>query len=46
MHSLPIYVLSVFDSSKENNASECIAEEKEKHADDDKEAFVHADYHS
>lgn len=46
MQCLPVYVLSKFDSSKKNNTSKCIAEEKEKHPHDDKEAFIHADYHS
>ncbi len=43
---LPVDVFSIFDSSKENNASKSITEEKEEHANDDEEAFVHADYHS
>lgn len=43
---LPVDVLSIFDSSKEDDSSKCIAEEKEKHAHNDEEALVHADYHS
>lgn len=46
LQCLPVDVLSIFDSSKENNASKCIAEKEEKHAHDDEEALVHADYHS
>lgn len=44
--SSPVDVLSIFDSSKENNACKCVAEEEEEHANDDEEALVHADYHS
>ena len=44
--SLPVNVLSVFDSSKENYASKSVTEEKEEHAHDDEEALVHADNHS
>lgn len=41
-HTQPVYVLSIFDRSKENNSSESIAEEEEEHAHDDEEALVHA----
>lgn len=45
MQSLPVYVLSIFDSSKENDASKSIAEEEEKHPHNNKEALIHAYYY-
>ena len=44
--TLPVDVLSVLDGSKENDASEGVADEEEEHAHDDEEALVHADHHS
>lgn len=44
--TLPVDVLSIFDRSKENNASKRVAEEEEEHANDDEEALVHANHHS
>lgn len=43
--TLPVDVLSIFDSPKEHDASKGVAEEQQEHADDDEEALVHADNH-
>lgn len=42
---LPVDVLSVFDSSKENDAGKRVTEEEEEHPHDDEEALVHAHDH-
>lgn len=41
----PVDVLPIFDSPKEHDAGEGVAEEQQEHANDDEEALVHADDH-
>lgn len=43
--NLPVDVLSIFDSPKEHDSGEGVAEEQQEHADDDEKALVHADDH-
>lgn len=41
----PVYVLSIFHGTKQNNPSKGIAQQQEEHPYDYKEALVHADNH-